>query len=126
MNTLFNQFRLRQQSYNPLLHVASACDECGTHVNDLELVARASIDDSWLFWGTTLFKTYFMQSQWFIAKFHSNRDTIKSILLKLLENDPVSDLIDVTENSKGLGEEFEFEKMETTELEDMVYQNSDS
>jgi hypothetical protein len=67
-----------------------------------------------------------MQSQWFIAQFHSNRDTIKSILLKLLENDPVSDLIDVTENSKGLGEEFEFEKMETTKLEDMVYQNSDS
>jgi hypothetical protein len=59
-----------------------------------------------------------MQSQWFIAQFHSNRDTIKSILLKLLENDPVSDIIDVTENSKGLGEEFEFEKMETLKLEE--------
>ena len=41
MNTLFNQWLLRQQSYNPLLHVTSACDECGTHVNDLELVAHA-------------------------------------------------------------------------------------
>ena len=41
MNTLFNQWLLRQQSYNPLLHVESVCDECGTHVNDLELVTHA-------------------------------------------------------------------------------------
>jgi hypothetical protein len=41
MKALFNQWLLRQQSYNPLLHVASACDECGTHVNHLELVAEA-------------------------------------------------------------------------------------
>jgi hypothetical protein len=41
MNTLFNQWLLRQPSYNPLLHVDNECDECGTHVDDLEFVAQA-------------------------------------------------------------------------------------
>jgi hypothetical protein len=61
---------------------------------------------------------------WFIAQFHSDRATIKSILLKMQDEVATNDLIDETEKSIGLGEEFEFEKMETTKLEDMVYQNS--
>jgi hypothetical protein len=77
-----------------------------------------------MFVGTTICYIDVILLYWFIAQFHSNRETIKSILLRLLDEEATSNLIDDTENSIGLGEEFEFEKMETTKLEDMVYQNS--
>ena len=39
MSTLFDQWLTNQSSHNVLLHHDEECDVCGTHVNDLALVA---------------------------------------------------------------------------------------